>query len=115
MHLASVRPDQLAVARDGFFAMVGSVLAQGGVIPPRASMIDLITRYESLKDLISQAVERATVVEQDPKRLGPPVATPSKIWAAASNYARGGTGLDSAAGRGAATSASPQTIMRCVS
>jgi 2-keto-4-pentenoate hydratase/2-oxohepta-3-ene-1,7-dioic acid hydratase in catechol pathway len=111
MHIASIRPDQLAVVRNDSYALVGSVLTQDGMLPPGASMIDLIGRYESLKDAISRATDRATVMEQDPKRLGPPVATPSKIWAAASNYARGGTGLDSAAGRGAATSASPDAII----
>jgi 2-keto-4-pentenoate hydratase/2-oxohepta-3-ene-1,7-dioic acid hydratase in catechol pathway len=111
MRIASVRPNQLAIVRDGSLVLVGDLLVQDGVLPPGASMIDLIARYDSVKDSMSPAAERASVIEQDAKRLAPPVASPSKIWAAASNYRRGGTGLENAAGRGAAASASPEAIL----
>lgn len=102
VRIASVKPNRLAVVRDESFVDLGEV---GG-----GSMIDLIARYASLKSEISTAVSTGLVVAIDPKQLEPPVDRPSKIWAAASNYRRGGTGLDNAAGRGETTAASPEAI-----
>ena len=111
MRIASVRPKQLAIVKDGSLVLVSHVLAQDGALPTGATMIDVIAEYDALKHTIARAADRGTVIEQDPKRLGPPVAAPSKIWAAASNYARGGTGLEHAAGRGAAASVPPEAIL----
>ena len=111
MRIASVRPNQIAVVKDGSLVLVSDVLAQDGALPAGATMIDCIERYDAIKDALAGAAERGTVIEQDPRRLAPPVAAPSKIWAAASNYARGGTGLEHAAGRGAAASVPPEAIL----
>src|SRR5205807_7192045 len=40
-----------------------------------------------------------------------PVPKPSKIWAAAANYRRGGTGLDNTAGRGEASQTPPEELL----
>jgi 2-keto-4-pentenoate hydratase/2-oxohepta-3-ene-1,7-dioic acid hydratase in catechol pathway len=111
MRIASVKPDQLAIVKDDSFVLISDALAERGALPRGASMVDLISRYDSVRGEIADAVARGAQVRQDPKQLLPPVAAPSKIWAAASNYRRGGTGLESGAGRGAASSASNEEIL----
>src|SRR5204862_1232733 len=75
-----------------------------------ASMIDLILRYDSLKGRLNDAASQGTGTTVDAAQLAAPVPRPSKIWAAASNYRRGGTGLENAAGRGTTATASPEAI-----
>lgn len=111
MRLASIKPDDLAVVRNGHLLPIGEVLAQQGALPRGASMIDLIARYDAVKDAISKAVEKGSPLKLDPQKLKPPVERPSKIWAAATNYKRGSTGLDDARGRGTAGSATPEEIL----
>ena len=111
MRLASIKPDDLAVVRNGHLLPIGEVLAQQGALPRGASMIDLIARYDAVKDSISKAVEKGSPLKLDPQKLKPPVERPSKIWAAATNYKRGSTGLDDARGRGTAGSATPEEIL----
>ena len=77
-------------------------------------MIDLIARYDSVKGAIARAAASETVINQDPRQLRPPVAAPSKIWAAASNYKRGGSGLQHAAGRGATATLPPEAILEMI-
>jgi hypothetical protein len=48
MKLASVRPNDLAVIRDGEMVLVGKELTRAGLLPEGATMIDLITRYDQL-------------------------------------------------------------------
>jgi len=74
-------------------------------------MIDLISRYDSLKDPIAKATEKAASIRLDAKMLNPPVDRPSKIWAAATNYKRGSEGLDDARGRGTAGTATAEEIL----
>jgi 2-keto-4-pentenoate hydratase/2-oxohepta-3-ene-1,7-dioic acid hydratase in catechol pathway len=94
MRLASVRPDQLAVGKgDGLVIL-------DGLLPRGASMNDLIAQYDQLKDRIAEAAARGQAIPVDPKQLRPPVPNPSKIWAAAGNYARGSADITNAAGRG---------------
>jgi 2-keto-4-pentenoate hydratase/2-oxohepta-3-ene-1,7-dioic acid hydratase in catechol pathway len=90
---------------------VGDFLAAEGVFPAGGSMVDLIARYDSIKDSIEKAVEKGTTVRIDPKRLKAPVERPSKIWAAATNYKRGTAGLEGAAGRGHAQQLSNEEIL----
>ncbi|TAK09059.1 FAA hydrolase family protein [bacterium] len=111
MRIASIKPNDLALVRNNHLIPVGDALAQQGALPRGASMIDLITYYDSLKDAIAKAVEKGTAIKLDAKKLKPPVESPSKIWAAATNYKRGSTGLDDARGRGAAGSATPEEIL----
>ncbi|HLY66950.1 MAG TPA: fumarylacetoacetate hydrolase family protein, partial [Chloroflexota bacterium] len=47
-------------------------------------------------------------------RLGPPVPSPSKIWAAAGNYRRGSADLTQGAGRGSASSESPAALLDAI-
>ncbi|HZT08316.1 MAG TPA: fumarylacetoacetate hydrolase family protein [Chloroflexota bacterium] len=111
MRIASIKGNDLAVVTDKAFILIGDALAQRGALMRGASMIDLITRYDALKSAIAEAAERVTVVQADHTRLDPPVPVPSKIWAAASNYRRGGTGISDTAGRGAATEVSPDALL----
>jgi len=105
MRIASLKESRIAVIKDDAMVDVSSVLGRSG-----ASMIDLILRYDSLKSGIAEAASKSATTPLDAKQLAPPVPRPSKIWAAASNYRRGGTGLENAAGRGSTTSASPEAI-----
>ncbi|MGH7772481.1 MAG: fumarylacetoacetate hydrolase family protein [Candidatus Binatia bacterium] len=111
MRLASLKPNDLAVATDDNLIPIGNSLAQQGLLPQRASMIDLITQYSFLKDALAKAVEKGAGIKLDPKKLKPPVETPSKIWAAATNYKRGSTGLEQARGRGTGGEATPEEIL----
>ncbi len=111
MHLASIKPDDLAVVRNDSYVLVKDLLAHKGLLPREASMIDLITQYDALKDSLAEATERGTAMDLDPDKLKPPVERPSKIWAAASNYKRGSTGLEDARGRGEARASTPQEIL----
>lgn len=94
MHLASIKPHDLAVVKNGTLVPIGDKLARDGLLPKGASMTDLITQYDLLRDPIAKAVENGPAINLAPTRLKPPVEKPSKIWAAASNYKRGGTGLE---------------------
>jgi 2-keto-4-pentenoate hydratase/2-oxohepta-3-ene-1,7-dioic acid hydratase in catechol pathway len=111
MRLAAIRPNGIAVIRNDSCVSVGDLLAVEGVLPAGASMIDVIERYDSIKNSIEKAMEKATAVRTDPKQLKAPVEKPSKIWAAATNYKRGTAGLEGAAGRGHAQQLSNQEIL----
>ena len=111
MHLASVKPDELAVVQDDMFVLFGEILAKEGLLPEGASMIDLIERYDSLKDSLPKLISKGKKLKLDSHTLKPPVERPSKIWAAATNYKRGSTGLDDARGRGTAGEAAPEELL----
>src|SRR3989338_4308826 len=111
MRLASIKPNDLAVVKDNQLIAIGEALARQGALPRGASMIDLISRYDSLKDPIAKATEKAASIRLDAKMLNPPVDRPSKIWAAATNYKRGSEGLDDARGRGTAGTATAEEIL----
>jgi 2-keto-4-pentenoate hydratase/2-oxohepta-3-ene-1,7-dioic acid hydratase in catechol pathway len=102
VRLASLKSGRLAVVRDDSLVDITDVVS--------GSMIDLITRYEALKSTIADAADNGSGFALDANLLAAPVLRPSKIWAAASNYRRGGTGLENAAGRGTTTTASPEAI-----
>ena len=111
MRLASIKSNDLAAVRDDTLVPIGNLLAQQGLLPQGASMIDLITQYSFLKHTLAKAVEKGAGIKLDSKRLKPPVEKPSKIWAAATNYKRGSTGLEPARGRGTAGEATPEEIL----
>ena len=50
MRIAAVKPNDLAVVKDDAFILIGDALAEQGLLPKGASMIDFITRYDSLKN-----------------------------------------------------------------
>lgn len=68
MRIASIKPNDLAVVRNDRLVPVGDALAQQGALPKGASMIDLITHYDSLKDAIAKAVEKGTAIKLDAKK-----------------------------------------------
>ncbi|MBI2989388.1 MAG: fumarylacetoacetate hydrolase family protein [Deltaproteobacteria bacterium] len=111
MRLSSIKPNDLAAVQDDQLVPIGESLAQQGLLPSGASMIDLITQYDRLKDSLAKSLEGGQPIKLDAKRLKPPVERPSKIWAAATNYKRGSTALDEARGRGTADSAGPEEIL----
>jgi len=90
---------------------VGNLLAGHGALPKNFSMLDVIADYDRLGAQLSSVVSGERGVPVDPSRLKPPVANPSKIWAAAGNYKRGTEGLGDARGRGTAAKTSPQELL----
>jgi 2-keto-4-pentenoate hydratase/2-oxohepta-3-ene-1,7-dioic acid hydratase in catechol pathway len=111
VRLAVVTPGQLAVVRGDALVLIGDALAGNNGMPSGATMIDLIERYGFLKDSLGRAVEAGPTVELDHNRLRPPIEKPSKVWAAATNYRRGSTGLGDASGRGTAGEFTPEEIL----
>ena len=104
MRLASVRPDQLAVAKDDGLVILNDVLPRG------ATMNELIAQYDELKGRLADAAAHGEAIPLDPKQLRPPVPNPSKIWAAAGNYARGSSDITNAAGRGQSATLSKEAL-----
>jgi 2-keto-4-pentenoate hydratase/2-oxohepta-3-ene-1,7-dioic acid hydratase in catechol pathway len=111
MRLASVKPNNIAVVENDNFILVGDVLADQGLLPQPASMIDFITRYDWLKSSLADAVAKAKKVKLAADLLNPPVQRPSKIWAAAFNYKRGTSELSDAGGRGETSRFSAEEIL----
>jgi 2-keto-4-pentenoate hydratase/2-oxohepta-3-ene-1,7-dioic acid hydratase in catechol pathway len=111
MRVASIKPDDLVVIKEGAFVRLGEALARDGALPKPFSMLDLITGYDRLQTPITAAANSGRVERLDPKLLKPPVEKPSKIWAAATNYKRGSRGLDDARGRGTAGTAAPEELL----
>ena len=83
MRIPSVKPKDLAVVNDGTFILVADSLAEQGRLAEGASMIDFITRYDSLRNSLEGATANGKTVALDSNLLKPPVERPSKIWAAA--------------------------------
>lgn len=111
MRIASVKPNDLAVVNDDTLVVVSDVLAEQGLLPKGASMIDFITHYDSLKHSLESVIARGKKVSIDSNLLKPPVERPSKIWAAAFNYKRGTSDLKDAAGRGETLKFTPDQIL----
>jgi 2-keto-4-pentenoate hydratase/2-oxohepta-3-ene-1,7-dioic acid hydratase in catechol pathway len=106
VRIASLKESRLAVVKDDALVDVSGALGGSG-----ASMIDLILRFDALKGAIADAASKGSAVPLDAKQLVAPLPRPSKIWAAASNYRRGGTDLENAAGRGTTSSMPPESIL----
>lgn len=111
MKLAAIKPAGLAIVRDDTLIPIGEELSRAGALPAQATMIDLISRYDSIKVELERAAGARTPVKLEPQSLKPPVENPSKIWAAAGNYKRGSEGLGDARGRGQAAKASPEELL----
>jgi 2-keto-4-pentenoate hydratase/2-oxohepta-3-ene-1,7-dioic acid hydratase in catechol pathway len=109
--LASIKPNEIAVIRNGTMIPVGNMLARHGALPRNFSMLDVIADYERLGAQLNSVVSNEKGMPADPKLLKPPVENPSKIWAAAGNYKRGTEGLGDARGRGSAANTSPQELL----
>jgi 2-keto-4-pentenoate hydratase/2-oxohepta-3-ene-1,7-dioic acid hydratase in catechol pathway len=111
MKLATIKPNDIALVKNDSLILLGETLARQNALPEGASMLDLIAKFASIKDLLVSGAETRTSTKLDPKMLKPPVDKPSKIWAAATNYKRGTGGLDEARGRGAAGTASAEQLL----
>ena len=101
MKLATIKPGDLAIVKNGTLVPVGEALDRAGALPKGATMLDLIAQYDSVKATLENLAAGAGV-RLNAKLLKPPVQRPSKIWAAAGNYKRGSAGLGDARGRGSA-------------
>lgn len=110
MKLATIKPSDLAVVKDGTLIPVGDALVRAGALPEGATMVDLIARYDEIGTTLQRLAQDAGV-KLDPQSLKPPVERPSKIWAAAGNYQRGSAGLGDARGRGNAARRSPEELL----
>jgi 2-keto-4-pentenoate hydratase/2-oxohepta-3-ene-1,7-dioic acid hydratase in catechol pathway len=111
MKLASIKPNDIALVENDSLILLGETLARENALPKGSSMLDLIAKYDSIKELLENGSANGTATKLDPKMLKPPIEKPSKIWAAATNYKRGTDGLDDARGRGAAGTASAEQLL----
>ncbi|MBI4522784.1 MAG: fumarylacetoacetate hydrolase family protein [Deltaproteobacteria bacterium] len=111
MKIAAIKPENLAIVRDDSLFPIGEALAREGLLPLGASMTDFIVNYERLNERLPALLEKVIPTPLDPKLLKPPIERPTKIWAAATNYKRGSTGIEEARGRGTAGEATPQEIL----
>jgi 2-keto-4-pentenoate hydratase/2-oxohepta-3-ene-1,7-dioic acid hydratase in catechol pathway len=111
MKLATIKPNDIALVKDGSLIPLGEMLTRENALAQGSSMLDLIANFPSMKDLLESRAEKGTIIKLDAKMLKPPIDKPSKIWAAATNYKRGTGGLDEARGRGAAGTASAEQLL----
>ena len=111
MRVASMKPNELALVDGEELVLIGEILAQKGFLSQRASMIDFISHYDSVKNILGSVVSTAKRVGLDPALLKPPVERPSKIWAAAFNYKRGTSDIKDAAGRGETLKFTPEQAL----
>jgi len=111
MRVASIKPDELALVDGEELVLIREILAQKGFLSQRASMIDFIAQYDSLKNILGSVVSTAKRVGLDAALLKPPVERPSKIWAAAFNYKRGTSEIKDAAGRGETLKFTPEQAL----
>jgi 2-keto-4-pentenoate hydratase/2-oxohepta-3-ene-1,7-dioic acid hydratase in catechol pathway len=75
------------------------------------SMDEVLEHWEGIKDQLASLQGSGKRVPLDSVKLGPPVRTPSKIWAAAGNYRRGSSDLGQGAGRGSSSNESPESLL----
>ena len=111
MRVASIKPNELAIVDGEELVLISEILAQKGFFSQRASMIDFIAHYDSVKNILGSVVSTAKRVGLDPALLKPPVERPSKIWAAAFNYKRGTSDIKDAAGRGETLKFTPEQAL----
>ena len=111
MRVASIKPNELALVDGEELVLIREILAQKGFLSQRASMIDFIAQYDSVKNILGSVVSTAKRVRLDPALLKPPVERPSKIWAAAFNYKRGTSDIKDAAGRGETLKFTPEQAL----
>lgn len=111
MRVASIKPNELAIVDGEELVLIREILALKGFLSQRASMIDFIAQYDSVKNILGSVVSTAKRVGLDPALLKPPVERPSKIWAAAFNYKRGTSEIKDAAGRGETLKFTPEQAL----
>jgi 2-keto-4-pentenoate hydratase/2-oxohepta-3-ene-1,7-dioic acid hydratase in catechol pathway len=111
MHVASIRPNELALVDGEELLLIGDLLAQKGLLSQGSSMIDFIAHYDTVKNALQSVLSTAKRIKLDPALLKPPVERPSKIWAAAFNYKRGTSDIKEAAGRGETLKFTPEQAL----
>ena len=111
MRVASIKPNELAIVDGEELVLIREILALKGFLSQRASMIDFIVQYDSVKNILGSVVSTAKRVGLDSALLKPPVERPSKIWAAAFNYKRGTSEIKDAAGRGETLKFTPEQAL----
>ena len=111
MRVASIKPNELALVDGEELVLIREILALKGFLSQRASMIDFIAQYDSVKNILGSVVSTAKRVRLDAALLKPPVERPSKIWAAAFNYKRGTSDIKDAAGRGETLKFTPEQAL----
>lgn len=90
---------------------IGVVVGDEVVPVESRTMAQVVEHWGGLKDQLKAVEHSSHKVPLSQVRLGPPVPNPSKIWAAAGNYRRGGGDLSSAAGRGAVRNTEPDELL----
>ena len=91
----------------------GIGVVEGEEIVPVESrtMAEVLEHWEGLRDQLAALPQTHKRVPLDKVRLGPPVPSPSKIWAAAGNYRRGTGDLANGSGRGSGRTEDPQALL----
>ena len=111
MKLATIKPNDLAIVRNDTLIPISEALDRSGTLAKGSTMIDLIAKYDRIKNELVSLAANGSGTKLDAKLLKAPVEQPSKIWAAAGNYKRGTGGLDDARGRGTAAKTSPEELL----
>ncbi|MGH7873988.1 MAG: hypothetical protein ACREQO_17430, partial [Candidatus Binatia bacterium] len=111
MKLATIKPNALAIVRNDTLIPISEALDRHGTLAKGSTMIDLIAKYDRIKNELVSLAANGSGTKLEAKLLKAPVEQPSKIWAAAGNYKRGTGGLDDARGRGTAAKTSPEELL----
>jgi len=111
MKLATIKPNALAIVKNETLIPISETLEHDGTLAKGSSMIDLIGKYEAIKNKLVDLAGKSAGTKLDAKMLKAPIELPPKIWAAAGNYKRGTGGLDDARGRGTASKTSPEELL----
>ena len=111
MKLATIKPNALAIVKNETLIPISETLERDGTLAKGSSMIDLIGKYDAIKNKLVDLAGKSAGTKLDAKMLKAPIELPPKIWAAAGNYKRGTGGLDDARGRGTASKTSPEELL----
>lgn len=111
MKLATIKPNALAIVKNETLIPISETLERDGTLAKGSSMIDLIGKYDTIKNKLVDLAGKSAGTKLDAKMLKAPIELPPKIWAAAGNYKRGTGGLDDARGRGTASKTSPEELL----
>jgi len=111
MKLATIKPNALAIVKNETLIPISETLERDGTLAKGSSMIDLIGKYDAIKNKLVDLAGKSGGTKLDAKMLKAPIEQPPKIWAAAGNYKRGTGGLDDARGRGTASKTSPEELL----
>jgi 2-keto-4-pentenoate hydratase/2-oxohepta-3-ene-1,7-dioic acid hydratase in catechol pathway len=97
------------VVGDGLVPIGAALVRRGLLRAP--SMVELIGNFGALRSALAELAASGEREALTADTLAAPVPRPTKIWAAASNYRRGGAALGGEGGRGAAPAESAEAIL----